>query len=252
MKIKMLSTQQESATGTTFQQGAEYDLPPVQAQAFVDKGWAIGSNGTLQFGAPTGPQIAQGVQFFPLLLSDPKSSRPDIMVHDQAEYEKAKADGYTVQIPAPGRDNYQKPVVSIPPAVATTKVPHPLRSKADLSKPLSTQEAKTMNPKDADRVGYPARAYEGAPVSFPSKAVTITGSRKPFGTFGAQTVIVKHHESVIDLLNFLGQPTDGSVELLRPDTEVPFALEDYPYAYLYENETLQLRNRNLRPAVVAE
>jgi|ERR1700722_8670685 len=209
MKIIMLSTQQESANGITFEQGHEYDLPLEEAQTYIGKGWAQQAEGS----------HVTGFEDVPLQVGS---------LHD----------GPAILVPAV----QPFPVIEAP-------VPHELRSKADLSKPLSAREARDMNPKQLDEAGYPTRPFEDSPVTFPPKSIIVRGSRKPFGIFGAQTVVVKHHESVVDILKFLNQPTDGSVELLRPDTQVPFALEDYPYAYIFHNETLQLKNHNLRPAV---
>lgn len=181
MKIVMLSTQQESATGPTYQQGTEYELPLEQAQAFVSYGWAKEvepvPTPALQTGQPAAPTII-------------------------------------------------KPVP--PPPV--------LRSDADLSKPLNTQAVPCDN--------------DDTPITFPTKTVIVSVPQKS-GIQREQTVVVKHHDSVKDILTFLRQPTDGSVEMLRPDTQVPFALEDYPYAYLFVNEKIALKNHALLPTVAS-
>lgn len=196
MKIKMLSTQQDTATGTTFIAGDEYDVSPDEGKAFVEKGWAMEV-------APNSTPVAAEVP------------------------------------PAP------KPLA--PPAPPLERV-HP-----DTSKPLSTVEAKTISDDEAIRAGYPAKQVD-APAVFPPKNVIFNIPKRPTGvgpahvggmqvaTSRPQTAFVKHHESAIEILQFLGQPTDGSVLLMKPGNVVPFALEDYPYAELKDGDLLDVVN----------
>jgi len=66
--------------------------------------------------AESKPVIGASVPGYPKLLSDPKSSRPDRLVHNAVEESDARADGFTNVVPAP---------VPAHPAVATHPKPKP-------------------------------------------------------------------------------------------------------------------------------
>ena len=198
MKIKMLSTQQYAATGTTYEQGHEYDLHAEQAKGLIASGDAVAVD-------------APDASVTPRDADNPRPSAPP------------------------------------PPRV------HP-----DTSKPLSTLDSRNISDEEAIRSGYPQKRGDDIPV-FAQKSVVFRVPRRPTGvgpghiggvqiaTARPQTVLVKHHESVIDILKFLRQPTDGSVLIMKPSTQVPFGLEDYPYAELQQGDVIEVVNY-VRPA----
>jgi hypothetical protein len=59
------------------------------------------------------------------------------------------------------------------------------------------------------------------------------------GTPRIQTTVIKHHDKTIDVLKFLKQATDGSCMLLKPNSNVPFDLADYPYDSIKDGDKLK-------------
>lgn len=53
-----------------------------------------------------------------------------------------------------------------------------------------------------------------------------------------RTILVRHHDTVIDIFCRLSIPTDGSMVMLRPGTSLPFCMEDMPYDSLQPLDTL--------------
>lgn len=104
-----------------------------------------------------------------------------------------------------------------------------------------------MNPTDRKDTTKPV----AAPLIQPKKTVILLyGDRSTFAaqalTVGRpalpkrQAAYVHHHTDIVELLKFIGQPTDGSVVILRPGTIVPFGMDNQPYADVTDGCTLEV------------
>lgn len=149
---------------------------------------------------------------YPKLLSDPSSTRPDLLVTKETEESRARADGYSKEIPVPEsypmpgkyplRDPYAsaKGFVSSDPAASYK----PVKVNPDINVKVLVGPRQVLLPDDDAAYKRPIKLQD-------------------------RTSIIRHHDTVIDMFARISVPTDGSMVLLIPETPLPFQMEDYPY-----------------------
>jgi hypothetical protein len=203
-------------------------------------------------------------------FSDPTSSRPNVLVKSQAEEDKARHDGFTVEVagnaqgPRDARSGFtgnpNDPRAAQPGYPAGTSDPrdaHTLRT-ADSREahPSDTRQNRPSNdPHDtqalptANRpaillkkfvtliVGERLMGNPTYPVVQGFPAMQLSVSNKLQGP-GKQSYYLNHHDTVVDILKFVHRATDGSEVVLVPGTLAPFAMDDQPYDKVNDGDSL--------------
>lgn len=147
------------------------------------------------------------------LLSAPGSDKPDLLVHGEAEENAARADGYTVEIPAP----------------ATPPTEPPPGPSAPTYDPPATEPV---------AVAPMCRQFQIMPAL---KITAVIGARfAKKAKMTEQSVPIRWHDRVISILERLGQPTDGSMLMLQPGTAMPFYPLEEPYDDLVDGARVHI------------